>query len=168
MPNTVDAVAFGILAITTLGGAIAMLSTRNIVHAAFWLLEVSVSAAGIYFLLGADYVALVQLLVYAGAVAVLMIFSIMITLRRREDAIRPVDFSALAALLGVVFAGVLGCAVFAHPIHTVASPRVAPDLYAFGRLLFSAKGWSFPFEVASLVLTAALVGAVWWAKDGDE
>jgi len=146
MPSTVDGFAFVVLAIAVLGGAVAMLSTKNVVHAAFWLLEVSVAAAGVYFLLGADYIALVQLLVYAGAVAVLMIFSIMITLRRREDAIRPRDFSALGALLGVVFCG----------------------LMLFLVRGFSVKGWAVPFEIASLVLTAALVGAVWWAREGEE
>jgi NADH-quinone oxidoreductase subunit J len=168
MPSTVNGIAFGILAFATLGGAVAMLSTKNIVHAAFWLLEVSIAAAGIYFLLGADYVALVQLLVYAGAVAVLMIFTIMITLRRREDSIRPRDFSPMAAVLGVVFAVVMIYVIAGHPLRVASMPRVSPDLYALGRLMFSAKGWAFPFEIASLVLTAALVGAVWWAREGDE
>jgi NADH-quinone oxidoreductase subunit J len=168
MPSTVDGIAFAILALACVGGAVAMLATKNIVHAAFWLLEVSIAAAGVYFLLGADYVALVQLLVYAGAVAVLMIFSIMITLRRREDAIRPRDFSWLAAVLGVLFATMVIVALMQYPLHASSMPRVAPDIYAFGRLLFSAKGWALPFEIASLVLTAALVGAVWWAREGDE
>jgi len=145
-----------------------MLSTKNIVHSAFWLLEVSVATAGIFMLLDADYVALVQLLVYAGAVAVLMIFSIMITLRRREDAIRPRDFSPLAALLGVAFCALVVTAIYAHPISATAMPRVAPDFYTFGRLMFTPKGWTLPFEIASMVLTAALVGAVWWAREGDD
>ena len=168
MPSTVDGFAFVVLAIAVLGGAVAMLSTKNVVHAAFWLLEVSVAAAGVYFLLGADYIALVQLLVYAGAVAVLMIFSIMITLRRREDAIRPRDFSALGALLGVVFCGLMLFLVRGHHVAVARMPKIAPDLYGFGRLLFSVKGWAVPFEIASLVLTAALVGAVWWAREGEE
>jgi len=168
MPSTVDGFAFAVLAVAVLGGALAMLSTKNVVHAAYWLLEVSVAAAGIYLLLGADYVALVQLLVYAGAVAVLLIFSIMITLRRREDAIRPRDFSAVAALLGLLFFGVMLYLVTGHPIAAARMPKIAPDIYGFGRLLFSPKGWALQFEIASLVLTAALVGAVWWAREGEE
>lgn len=168
MPDTVNAVAFGILAVACVGGGLAMLSSKNIVHAAFWLLEVSVAAAGVFYLLDATYIALVQLLVYAGAVAVLMIFSIMITLRRREDAIRPRDFSLFGAMLAVVFCATMLFAIsgFEVPAHRV--PAVAPDLVAFGRLLFSVKGWALSFEIASLVLTAALVGAVWWSREGDE
>jgi NADH:ubiquinone oxidoreductase subunit 6 (subunit J) len=148
-----------------------MLYTKNIVHAAFWLLEVSIAAAGLFFLLRADYVALVQVLVYAVAVAVLMVFSIMITLRRLEDAIRPRDFSALAAAIATVFCASMVWALrgfTGHPAQPM--PPYAPDVAAFGRLLFSAGGWSLPFEIASLILTAALVGAVWWTKSkaGDE
>ncbi|HEY5540624.1 MAG TPA: NADH-quinone oxidoreductase subunit J [Coriobacteriia bacterium] len=169
MPETVNGVAFGILAVMCVGGALGMLATKNIVHAAFWLLEVSVAAAGVFLLLSADYVALVQLLVYAVAVAVLMIFSIMITLRRLEDAIRPRDFSAIAATLATLF-----CALMIYALrgfHAPAGqklPAVAPDIAAFGALLFAAKGWALPFEIASLILTAALVGAVWWTREGEK
>ena len=103
MSETISGVAFAILAVMCVVGAVGMLSTKNIVHAAFWLLEVALAAAGVFFILNADYVALVQLLVYAVAVAVLMVFSIMITLRRLEDAVRPRDFSALAAALATLF-----------------------------------------------------------------
>lgn len=168
MSDTVNAIAFGVLAVAILGGALAMLSTRNVVHAAFWLLEVSVAAAGVFYLLDASYIALVQLLVYAGAVAVLMIFSIMITLRRREDAMRPRDFSPIGAVLAAVFCVVIVIAVRGFEFPVARMPAVAPDLVVFGKSLFSLRGWALPFEIASLVLTAALVGAVWWSKEGDE
>lgn len=168
MPDTVNAIAFGILAFACVGGALAMLSARNIVHAAFWLLEVSIAAAAVFYLLDATYIALVQLLVYAGAVAVLMIFSIMITLRRREDAIRPRDFSPTGALIAALFCVMMLLAVNDFTVLDHRVPQLAPDLVAFGRLLFSPKGWALPFEIASLVLTAALIGAVWWSREGDE
>ena len=107
MTDMVSAPAFALFAVLCVGGALGMLVSRNVVHAAFWLLEASVAAAGIFFLLGADYVGLVQLLVYSVAVAVLMLFTIMITLRRLEDAVRPRDFSPLAALVCVLFAGMM-------------------------------------------------------------
>lgn len=169
MSETVNGIAFGALAILCVGGAVGMLSTKNIVHAAFWLLEVAVAAAGVFYLLSADYVALVQVLVYAVAVAVLMIFSIMLTLRRLEDAVRPRDFSALAAALATLFCAVIVYVLrgFHAPV-THKLPIVAPGIADFGALLFSTKGWALPFEIASLILTAALVGAVWWTKDGEE
>lgn len=169
MTETVNGIAFSILAVMCVGGAVGMLFTKNIVHAAFWLLEVSVATAGVFFLLSADYVALVQLLVYAVAVAVLMIFSIMITLRRLEDAVRPRDFSAMAAALATLF-----CAVMIFVLRGSYAPAaqklpaLAPDIAAFGVLLFAVNGWALPFEIASLILVVALVGAVWWTKEGDD
>ena len=169
MSETVNGLAFAVLALLCVGGAFGMLYTRNIVHSAFWLLEVSVAAAGLFFLLNADYVALVQLLVYAVAVAVLMVFSIMITLRRIEDAVRPRDFSAIAAVLALVFCGLMIWVLRGfHSPHPQPLPTVIPDVAAFARLLFAAKGWSLPFEIASLILTAALVGAVWWTREREE
>jgi NADH-quinone oxidoreductase subunit J len=169
MSETVNGVAFGVLALMCVGGAVGMLYTKNIVHAAFWLLEVSIAAAGLFFLLNADYVALVQLLVYAVAVAVLMVFSIMITLRRLEDAIRPRDFSALAAALAVLFCGVLVFVLRGTALAAVQRrPAVAPSVAAFGKLLFAVNGWALPFEIASLILVVALVGAVWWTREGED
>jgi NADH:ubiquinone oxidoreductase subunit 6 (subunit J) len=169
MPETVNGIAFAVLALMCVGGAIGMLVSKNIVHSAFWLLEVSIAAAGVFFILGSDYVALVQLLVYAVAVAVLMVFSIMITLRRPEDAIRTRDFSVLAAALAAAFAAVM---IFLSRGFSVGGaqrmPAVAPGIPDIGALLFSVKGWSLPFEIASLVLVVALIGAVWWTKEGDD
>ena len=168
MTDTVSGVTFVILAAAILGGAIGMLFSKNIVHSAFWLLGVSVAASGIFVLLDAEYVALVQLLVYAVAVAILMIFSIMITLRRLEDAVRPRDFSLVAFALGLAFC--VGMFFVLRGFHAPRAkfPAVTPDLLAFGKTMFSARGFSLPFEIASLMLTAALVGAVWWTREDDK
>jgi NADH:ubiquinone oxidoreductase subunit 6 (subunit J) len=168
MTDTVSGITFVVLAVACLGGAVGMLTTKNIVHSAFWLLAVSVAAAGIFVLLDAEYVALVQLLVYAVAVAILMIFSIMITLRRLEDAIRPRDFSPLALALALVFCVTMFVVLRGFHWPATKFPSVAPDLVAFGKTMFSARGWSLPFELASLMLTAALVGAVWWTREDDD
>jgi NADH:ubiquinone oxidoreductase subunit 6 (subunit J) len=166
--NGVNTIAFVVLAVAILGGGLAMLAAKNIMHSAFWLLEVSVAAAALYYLLGAEYIALVQLLVYAGAVAVLIIFSIMISLRRREDAVRPRDFSPLAAVLGTLFFVVVAVSVARYTPPAAVTAVAPPDLAMFGRAMFSASGWSLPFEVASFVLLAALVGAVWWTREDDD
>lgn len=166
MTDSVSAIAFWLFAVLCVGGAIGMLVSKNVVHAAFWLLEVSVSAAGIFFLLHADYVALVQLLVYSVAVAVLMLFTIMITLRRIEDAVRPRDFSAVAAAVGLLFGGMMLFLLARYQWHSKAA-AFTPDIAHIGRLLFSLSAWALPFEIASLLLTVALVGAVWWAREDD-
>ncbi len=166
MPETVSGIAFGLLAIACVGGALGMLITRNVVHAAFWLLEVMLAIAGLFLLLSAEFMALVQVLVYAGAVSVLLLFVVMLTLRRREDAIRPRDASLPGIAMGLVFLGLVLIGV--EPRRVRRSPRMpehVPDTAALGELLFTE--WVLPFEVASLVLLVALVGAVWWSGEGD-
>ena len=166
MSSGVNTVAFIALAIASVGGAIAMLATRNVVHAAFWLLEVMVAMAGFYLLLSAEFMAMVQLLIYAGAVSVLVLFVVMLTLRRREDAIRPRDWSWPAAGMAALFCGLILVSVSRFAPGVEKMPYVTPDVAEFGRLLFTV--WAVPFEVASLVLLVALVGAVWWSKEGDD
>lgn len=163
--ETLPTVAFYLLAAAALGGAVMMMATRNVVHAAFWLLEVMVATAGIYLLLSAEFLALVQVLVYAGAVAVLLLFTVMLTLRRREDAIRPYPVTGSSLLLAALFAGAMLFVLSRFSPAIAAMPETAPGIEAFGREMFTS--WMLPFEIASLVLLVALVGAVWWTG-GDE
>ena len=169
MSDTVNVIAFGALALATVGGSLGMLFSKNVVHAAYWLLGVCVTAAGLYFLLAAEYVAIVQLLIYAGALAILLIFTIMITLRDREDAVRTRDFSVSGALLAVVFFALVVTGIVGwKPQPVDLSGEVVPTLARFGEVLYHPEGWAIQFEVASLVLTAALVAAVLWSREGDE
>lgn len=165
MTETLSAVAFYMLAFATLGGAVMMMETRNVVHAAFWLLEVMLATAGIYLLLSAEFLALVQVLVYAGAVAVLTLFTVMLTLRRREDAVRPFPIAWSSLALAALFGGSMLFVLSRFSPEIAAMPEVAPGIEAFGREMFTT--WMVPFEIASLVLLVALVGAVWWTG-GDE
>ncbi len=165
MAETVNGIAFWCLAAATLGGALAMMSTRNVMHAAFWLLEVMAASAGLFLLLSAEYLAMVQLMVYAGAVSVLLLFVIMLTLRRREDAERPLDASLGVAALAALLLGAILMGVSRFSAPEVEMPAEAPGVEEFGRVLFT--DWALPFEVASVVLLVALVGAVWWARGGD-
>jgi NADH-quinone oxidoreductase subunit J len=167
MTDAMTWVVFAGLAAVTLGGAFGMLFSRSVVHAAFWLLAVSIAAAGLFALLSANYVALIQLLVYAGAVAILNIFTIMITLRRREDAVRSRDVSSSALLLAFGFFLLVAIAIFGGSIGEAEQLADYPGVAEFGALLFSVDGWALPFEIASLVLTAALVAAVWWSKEDE-
>lgn len=166
MTETVNGVAFALLALACVGGSLGMLTTRNIAHAAFWVLEVMIAVAGLFLLLSAEFMAMVQLLVYAGAVSVLLLFVIMLTLRRREDAIRPRDWSWPAAGMAAAFGGLMLVAIARYAPREVKMPDIAPDVAAFGRILFTS--WMLPFELASLILLIALVGAVWWSKEGDD
>lgn len=165
MPDGVNAIAFGMLAVATAGGGFAVLVSRNVMHAAFWVLEVMVAVGGLFLLLGAEFLSFVQVMVYAGAVSVLLVFTVMLTLRRREDAVRSLDFSAAAAALALVLGGVLLAALEAYSPEISEFARMPRGVSALGMELFT--HWVLPFEVASLVLLVALVGAVWWAGGGE-
>jgi NADH-quinone oxidoreductase subunit J len=161
----VNGVAFALLAIAAVGGALGMLVTRNVVHAAFWLLEVMLAIAGLFLLLSAEFMALVQILIYAGAVSVLLLFVVMLTLRRREDAVRPRDASLPGIAMSLVFLGVVLVGVARAEWPLAEMPERTPDTGMLGELLFTQ--WVLPFEVASLVLLVALIGAVWWSGEAE-
>jgi NADH:ubiquinone oxidoreductase subunit 6 (subunit J) len=161
MPDSVPAIPFVVLAIATVGGALMVVLSRNVVHAAFWLLEVMVAVGGLFMLLSAGFLALVQIMVYAGAVSVLVLFTVMLTLRRREDAERPLDLSWAAGGVAVAVLVATGAAVSSYRPVAPAAAAAPPTVASFGRLLFT--GWALPFEVASVILLIALVGAVWWS-----
>ncbi|HEY5548013.1 MAG TPA: NADH-quinone oxidoreductase subunit J [Coriobacteriia bacterium] len=161
MPEGVAFVPFLVLAVAVVAGALMVVLSRNVVHAAFWLLEVMMAVAGLFMLLSAGFLALVQMMVYAGAVSVLVLFTVMLTLRRREDAERPLDLSWSAGLiaLGILIALAAGIASFVAP--QAVAPALTPGVAEFGRALFTQR--ALPFEIASVILLIALVGAVWWA-----
>jgi NADH-quinone oxidoreductase subunit J len=162
MPETVNGITFAVLAVAILGTAIMMMLSRNVMHAAYWLLACMMATAGLYLLLSAEFLALVQVLVYAGAVAVLILFVIMLTLRSREEAVRPLDLSLSAFGLAVAFGVAVYAALAASDAPSTATmPDTTPGVAELGTELFTT--WVLPFELASLVLLVALIGAVWWA-----
>ena len=165
MPESVSFVPFATLGLVAVACSVMMLATRNVVHAAFWLLGVMLALAGLFLALSAEFLALVQVMVYAGAVAVLLLFVVMLTLRRREDAVRPVDFSWPAAGLAAAFLASVLVALRGFVPAVPKMPASVPGVADFGRLLFT--DWVLPFELASLVLLVALVGAVWWSGGGE-
>ena len=166
MPEQIAVAPFLVLAIAALGGAVMVVASRNVVHAAFWLLEVMMAIAGLFMLLSAGFLALVQVLVYAGAVSVVVLFTVMLTLRRREDARRSLDLSWSAAGIAGAVLIAAGAAISSFRPVIAMAPAVTPGVEAFGRALFTS--WALPFEISSVVLLIALVGAVWWAGGGEK
>ena len=147
---------FVIVAIFTLGGALGVVATRNVVHAALFLLLSLLGAAGAYLLLFAEFLALVQVLIYGGAVTIVVLFAVMLT--RSSEYPRITDNSQwpLGLLTATILAVVLGAAFWLAP-ETTLQPQ-APAFTDLGQSLFTK--WALPFEIASLVLLVALIGAI--------
>ena len=155
---------FAILAVVTLAGAIAAMSLRNLVHCALCLVASFGGLAGLFLQLGAQFVGLAQVLVYIGAVAILIVFVILLT-RGSEPAQQPILTGrwlmgvAVAALTcGSLMVTIVTSALISP--RTGAKPNVAADISVknIGAKLMT--DYVLPLEVVGLLLTAALIGAV--------
>jgi NADH-quinone oxidoreductase subunit J len=147
---------FVIVAIFTLGGAVGVVATRNVVHAALFLLLSLLGAAGAYLLLFAEFLALVQVLIYGGAVTIVVLFAVMLTRSSEYPRITDNRQWPLGLITAIVLAVILGAAFWLAP-DVVAEPQ-APEFKELGASLFTK--WALPFEIASLVLLVALIGAI--------
>jgi NADH-quinone oxidoreductase subunit J len=148
--------AFIAIAVFTLAGALAAACLRKLIHAALCLVVAFLGLAAFYFLLGAEFVGLVQVFVYVGAVAVLIVFTILLTRREDEDA---AGFNWGGVIVAVaVFAG-LAWAIMKTPSLSVVAPGIEPlTVKRIGEMLMTNYVW--PLQCVGLLLTAALVGAL--------
>ncbi len=153
-------VIFSVLSLLCVGSVAAMIVSRNQAHNALFLVLAFASLGGLFGLLDAPFVAVVQVIIYAGAIMVLFIFAIMmINLRQGLPAERKKGVRVLSALLGaVLLAELLFAARRAIAPGTSAFPAGAGEPSGIGHLLFT--DFLFPFEITSLLLVAALVGAM--------
>jgi NADH-quinone oxidoreductase subunit J len=143
--------------------SILTVTTRRILRAAVYLLFVLISTAGIYFMLNYNFLAAVQLTVYAGGIIVLIIFSILLTSHISEKArmatVKEGVLSALATGAGALLAIIL---ILNHDFVASTEPAISTDVQNVGRHLVSygENGYALPFEVISILLLAAMVGAI--------
>ena len=153
---TLSLVLFYIVGALTLGGALGVVMTRNIVYAAFSLLASLMGVAGIFLLAFAEFLALVQVLIYGGAIVIVILFALMLT--RIEDFEHLTDHRQwpVAAIVAIAVFGVIAATIVTTTVRT--TERQGISFEALGDSLFTQ--WAVPFEVASLVLLVALIGSV--------
>ena len=153
--------AFYLIAGITVGSAAVVAFARNIVYSAVALLGTFAGIVGLYFYLAADFVAVVQLLVYIGGILVLTIFAVMLTHRIADVKIsnRVVAPLPALALAGVIFL-TMARAILEASWKTAEAPAAAagPTTYAIGDAFLGP--YVLPFELASLVLLAAVIGSI--------
>jgi NADH-quinone oxidoreductase subunit J len=160
-------IIFILAALATLGAAVLVVSTRNILHAALWLVAALFGVAVLFALLQASFFAVIQVVVYIGAIAILVIFAVMLTRRVMADTgPQVVSYWPLAAVLAVAIFGGLVWLLAQWSGMGAQAPALASDSTAVAQLglaLVSPDGYVVPFEVASVLLLAALVGAIFVA-----
>lgn len=182
----VQQIIFIIIALVTLGSALLVVTVRNLFHAALAMMLSFLGVAGFYVLLQSGFMASAQLLVYIGAISILVIFAIMMTRRLMSTTESPFNtqmlMSALAsfmffALLVFVIVGVWDPqgAILPAPQApqtmsdgTSIEPALLNTVTELGRSLVSSDGYVLPFELASVLLLAALVGSIVIARPEKE
>jgi NADH:ubiquinone oxidoreductase subunit 6 (subunit J) len=164
--------AFWILALIMIGAAVAVVLLRDIFRAALLLILCFFTVAGIYITLNADFLAAVQVLIYAGAIGILLIFAIMLTRNLKEGSpFNKLNKPALVIAL-LVLATIIGVVVSTDwTTVTEASNAVTMPVdestttYVAKALFDSESGFVLPFEIASVLLLAALIGAIVLVRD---
>ena len=160
MPSGVE-VMFLLLSVIALGSGLLVVTTHNLVHAALWLVVTLGAVAGVYLLLAAEFIAWVQVLIYVGAVVVLLLFALMLT---KAPTGRQTDLTVARALPAAVVAAAVGALLVVTVVSGFRDVRL--DLHRIhvgsaesaGDTIF--RSWVLPFEVLSVLLLAALVGAI--------
>lgn len=167
-------IIFGITAAVMIGSAIMVVTTRNLVHAALWLIVTLFGAAVLFATLNAGFIAVIQVVVYIGAIAILFIFAVMLTRKEMRDRGPQLNrgWPISAAIAVIVFGGLTWLLQGWDGI-SKAAPALGSDFDSVGMLanaLVSPEAYVLPFEVASVLLLAALVGAVYIAfqRKGEE
>ncbi|WP_442602569.1 NADH-quinone oxidoreductase subunit J [Paenibacillus sp. KN14-4R] len=161
-------IAFLILAMFAIGGGLYMIMFAKVIHMLISVAVTFLSLAGIYLILDAEFLAVVQVLIYASAISILMIFGIMMTKHRSEEEKDTrkwhiaFSFIGALALFGILF----------YAIQTATFPDGTPfdpgkdNTLEIGKLLFNQH--VIPFEIMSVLLTVAFIGAVIIAKREEE
>lgn len=160
----VQVVSFGILAAMMIGAALGVVLLDNIVYSAFLLGGVFVSIAGLYLLLNADFIAVTQVLIYVGAVNVLILFAIMLVNKRQSFVPFPTAWvrKALTAVVSLGLFALLSTMVLTTPWVLSPATPTKDSIIVIGKHFFS--DFLLPFELASVLLLISMVGAIILAR----
>lgn len=164
MQITPQLIVFTVMSIFALGGGLGVVTNRNLIHAALFLVMSLFGIGGLFILLEAPFLAAVQILVYVGAIVVLITITIMVT-RRIMGIHESVNRQwPIAALVGALTLATLGFVIIENFAWQVPTADVPPDSVAILGRQFT-ESFLLPFEVASVLLLAALIGAIVVARD---
>lgn len=165
---------FGLFTVFIIGGGIGTATSRNLFHCALWLIISLFGVAGFFVLLAAPFLAAVQVLVYIGAIVVLIIFAIMLTRRLmglREAPNSQWTYGLLGAIVtfGVIVLGLVLASTGSAPLlpSQPISQITGESLRDLGIALVDVNQYVVPFIVASLLLEAAMVGAIVIAREDE-
>jgi len=156
-------VVFYIISAFILGTGLLAVTTRKIFRSAIWLLFSLIGIAALFFWMQLEFIAAVQIIVYAGGIVVLIIFSVFLTAGAGNEMAKPVRsrafFAVLAALSGFILSYRL---IYQHAFQPASAQQLQVSVSDIGRqmLSISGTGYALPFEVVSVLLLAAMIGCI--------
>ena len=162
---TWEEVIFFVIAAVAVVGGLGVVLARSVIHSALFLILALLSVAGIFVLLAADFLAIVQVLVYGGAVTILILFAMMLTRVRDLPSAPDGPQKPIAFVAAITFAVTSIAAIAATEFPNESDKINIVSFQEIGNALFTT--WAVPFEIASLVLMVALLGAIIIAR-GEE
>ncbi|HYS27233.1 MAG TPA: NADH-quinone oxidoreductase subunit J [Vicinamibacterales bacterium] len=161
-----EQIAFAVLAITLVGSALAVVLSRNLFHAVLWLALALTGTAGVFLLLDAEFLAAVQLLLYAGGIITIVVFAIVVTERLIGERLTQTNMRiGGGALLSAVLFGFILLVIARHPL-----PATRPDMpgdltRAIGEAVLTR--YVLPFELLAVLMLAGMLGAMYFARPED-
>jgi len=160
-------VIFYLFAILTIGSGYLVVTSKNIVHAAFYLLFTLFGVAGLYVLLAADFIAIVQLMVYVGGILILLLFGVMLTNKVTDVKIRTGTIHIIPAVIGTgLLMGVIVSMMLRTNWKSESGEIPFTTMYGLGRILLT--DYVLVFELLAMLLLIALIGAASIARRDDE
>jgi NADH:ubiquinone oxidoreductase subunit 6 (subunit J) len=161
------AAAFWIMAVVGVAAALGVVFLRNVFRAALALVLCFFTVAGLYITLSADFLAAVQILVYVGAISVLIILAIMMTRDvQRGSPSNKMKFPVF--IIAAVLLGIIVYTVTTTPWQIATGDPLTPTTVPLALNLFSEKGFILPVEIAAVLLLAAILGAIIIAREKDK
>jgi NADH:ubiquinone oxidoreductase subunit 6 (subunit J) len=163
MPIAGGTLAFWILSGMLVGSALAVVLSKNLFHAVLWLALALTGTAGVFLLLDAEFLAAVQLLLYAGGIITIVVFAIVVTERligeRLSQTSRSIGSGAVAS---IVLLGIIVSTLVRRPLAVTPLPQVADVTRVIGTEVMTT--YVLPFELLALLMLAAMLGALYFAR----
>jgi len=163
---TLDVAAFWVLAVLLVGSALCVVLSKNLFHSVLWLALALTGTAGVFLLLNAEFLAAVQLLLYAGGIITIVVFAIVVTERLVGERISQTNRGiASGALVSLVLLGIVVNTLMQRSLPATPLPQV-PDLTrVMGEQVL--RTYVLPFELLALLMLAAMLGAIYFARPED-
>jgi NADH-quinone oxidoreductase subunit J len=161
-----ETIAFWSLAVVLVGSALAVVLSKNLFHSVLWLALALTGTAGVFLLLEAEFLAAVQLLLYAGGIVTIVVFAIVVTERLVGERITQTNRRITAgAIISIALIALIVNAVSRQSLPTTTQPGAADLTRSLGASVLTT--FVLPFELLGVLMLAAMLGAVYFARPED-